>query len=270
MGWLRLVRKFAYRIRRCRTLCVALCEHGLSFMDNACSRLTCFEISLENASDQHASTVGEEIAREIVRAVREALTCSEGDESRALKITKEFFRLNPPEFTGGVEPLEAESWLEQVTKTLDILRVTDEGLRVSLASFLLKREVGYWWKYVSSTVGTTWVAITEAFWAKYFPPSTRERLRKQFVELRQGMTPLAQFEAQFTSSSRFAPELVATEEWRCIEFEEKLHDEIKGKVVGCMHRNYHTLVEAAAHVEATNLKMDQDERERAITTSPIA
>ncbi|THF96327.1 hypothetical protein TEA_015360 [Camellia sinensis var. sinensis] len=52
-----------------------------------------------------------------------------------------------------------------------------------------------------------------------FPLSTQEELRKQFLELRQGITPLAQFEAWFTKLSRFAPELVETEELYCAEFE---------------------------------------------------
>ena len=47
MSWLRLVRMFACITRRCRTLWVALCEHGLSCLDSACGWRTCFEISLE-------------------------------------------------------------------------------------------------------------------------------------------------------------------------------------------------------------------------------
>lgn len=92
-------------------------------------------------------------------------------------------------------------------------------------------------------------------------------MRTQFVELRQGTTPLAQFEARFTSLSRFAPELVVTEERRCIEFERRLHDDILERVVGSLHRNYHTLVEATAHIEATNLDIGRD-REEAISAIP--
>ncbi|XP_028114607.1 uncharacterized protein LOC114312571 [Camellia sinensis] len=185
-----------------------------------------------------ASAVGKEVAREVVIAVQDALACNEGDNGRTLKLTKGFFRSNPPEFLGEARPLEAESWLEQITKTLDILRVEDEGLRVSLATFQLKGAANYWWKYVKGTVGTTWVAFTEAFLAKYFSHSARERLREQFVELCQGATPLAQFERRFTSLSRFVPELVSTEERRCYEFERWLRDDIQEKVVESKWKNY--------------------------------
>ena len=115
-----------------------------------------------------------------MRAVQDALAHTEGGRGHALKLTKEFFRSGPPEFVGEAKPLEAESWLEQITKTLDMLRVEDEELRVSLATFQLKSDASYWWKKTKNNVGGTWVAFTEAFLAKYFPPSARERLREQF------------------------------------------------------------------------------------------
>lgn len=45
---------------------------------------------------------------------------------------------------------------------------------------------------------------------------------------------MAKFEAAFTSLSRFAPELVASEERRCIEFERKLRHGLKMRVGGSM------------------------------------
>lgn len=58
-----------------------------------------------------------------------------------------------------------------------------------------------------------------------------------------------EFEATFTSLAGFAPELVATEEHRCLEFEKTLRPKILMKVMGNMYREYDKLVEAAAHVE---------------------
>ena len=55
-----------------------------------------------------ASAVGEDVAREIVRAVQDALARIEGGRGHALKLTEEFFRSGPPEFVGEARPLEAE------------------------------------------------------------------------------------------------------------------------------------------------------------------
>ncbi|XP_028064840.1 KIN17-like protein [Camellia sinensis] len=89
------------------------------------------------------SAVGEEAAREIVRVVRDALACNERDHGHTLKLTMEFLHSNPPEFLGEPKSLEVEDWLEQIPKTLDMLRVEDEELRVNLAGFQLKGDVGY-------------------------------------------------------------------------------------------------------------------------------
>ncbi|THF99040.1 hypothetical protein TEA_000656 [Camellia sinensis var. sinensis] len=59
------------------------------------------------------------------------------------------------------------------------------------------------------------------------PDFYKEKLRDQFCQLKQLRTPVAEFKAAFTSLSRFAPELVAFEERRCLEFEKKLRHGLK-------------------------------------------
>ena len=78
----------------------------------------------------------------------------------------------------------------------------------------------------------TWEAFAVAFQDKYIPSIARERLRQEFKDLKQLDMPVAEFEAGFSSLSRFAPELVATEERCCIEFEKKLKTKIMFKLVG--------------------------------------
>ncbi|XP_028084147.1 uncharacterized protein LOC114285297 [Camellia sinensis] len=179
------------------------------------------------------SAIGEEVACEVVRAVQDALARNEGDNRRTLKLTKEFLRSNPPEFLGEARSLEAESWLEQITKTLDMLRVEDEGLRVSLATFLLKGDANYWWKYVKGIVGATWVAFTDAFLAKYFPHSARE------------------------------------EERRCYEFERRLRDDIREKVVRSKWKNYYDLVEVVVHAEVMVSSVGQARRKATSVTPTV-
>ena len=62
---------------------------------------------------------------------------------------------------------------------------------------------------------------------------------------------VAEFEAAFSSLSWFAPELVATEERCCFEFEQRLRTKILFKFSENIIREYDRLVEAAAHVEIT-------------------
>ena len=41
-----------------------------------------------------------------------------------------------------------EDWLEQVTRALDTILVTEEELRVLFASYQLQRDALQWWKTV--------------------------------------------------------------------------------------------------------------------------
>ena len=92
-------------------------------------------------------------------------------------------------------------------------------------------------------------------------------MREQFIELHQDATPVAQFEMRFTSLSRFAPELVATEERRWFEFENLLCFDIRERIAGSFGKDYYSLVEAAAHVEAMVVSAGQV-REEAISVIP--
>ncbi|XP_028105410.1 uncharacterized protein LOC114304453 [Camellia sinensis] len=130
-----------------------------------------------------------------------------------------------------------------------MLHIKNSELRVTLASYYLKRNASQWWKYAKGRIEPTWEAFVVAFQDKYLPPTARERLGQEFEDLKQGNMSVAEFKAAFYSLSQFAPELVATEERRCIEFEKKLRTKILFKVAENMIRNYDRLVEAATYVE---------------------
>ncbi|XP_028070173.1 uncharacterized protein LOC114272654 [Camellia sinensis] len=168
------------------------------------------------------------LAREMAGALRESMNLLRVEnqarentvESRASFLTREFLRAKPDEFYGGPEPKKVDEWLEQTVKTFEMLHIDDSELRVTLAN-------------------------------KYLPPAARKRLRQEFKDLKQLDMTVAEFEALYSSLSRFAPELVATEERRCIEFENKLKTKIFFKIVGNMIRNYDRLVESTTYIEVS-------------------
>ncbi|XP_028062974.1 uncharacterized protein LOC114266285 [Camellia sinensis] len=199
------------------------------------------------------------LAREMVEALRESMNIlrvqnqarENSIETRASFLIREFLRAKPDEFYSGPEPKKADKWFEQTVKTFKMLHIKDNELRVTLTSYYLKGDAGQWWKYAKGRVEPTWEAFVVAFQDKYLPPIARERLRQEFQDLKQLNMSVAEFEVAFSSLSQFAPELMATEDRRCIEFEKKLRTKILFKVAGYMIRNYDHLVEVVAHIETT-------------------
>ena len=80
------------------------------------------------------------LAREIVGALG-ILRVGNQEQAHAAEVGPsflkgEFFWSNPDEFVGDPkEPLKADDWLEQIEKTLEMLGIEDEALKVTLASF---------------------------------------------------------------------------------------------------------------------------------------
>ncbi|XP_059669185.1 uncharacterized protein LOC132314327 [Cornus florida] len=134
---------------------------------------------------------------------------------------KEFLSLDPPTFTGALNPIVAKDWLEQTTKALDVLGIGDDNLRVLIASYQFTGEAEVWWESVTSThmvEGMDWGIFLGLFHEKYLPISVMNALRDEFLALVQGNMNVEEYEDRFTSLSRFAPDIVADESTKTRQF----------------------------------------------------
>ncbi|GFZ16927.1 hypothetical protein Acr_26g0001970 [Actinidia rufa] len=92
---------------------------------------------------QGVFTAIEQVVRNTVQTMQVPVRTA---ESRATTAMKAFLQLRPPMFKGEPDPLVAEDWLEQVTRALDTILVTEEDLRVLFASYQLQGDALQWWK----------------------------------------------------------------------------------------------------------------------------
>ena len=80
----------------------------------------------------------------------------------------------------------------------------------------------------------------------------RESKWKQFLNLKQMNLSVAEYEIEFSHLSKYTPELVLTEAFRCRQFEDGLHDFIKrylAPITSLQQVNFYQLVQAAMKVE---------------------
>ena len=68
----------------------------------------------------------------------------------------------------------------------------------------------------------SWDQFVAIFENHYFPESVRDQLRMQFELLQQGNMSVSQYAIKFQSLSRFALELVTSEDRKCRRFEKGL------------------------------------------------
>ena len=93
--------------------------------------------------------------------------------------------------------------------------MTDEQ-KLSLATFMLRGEARNWWEAMRRmTSGPTFVRFVKIFNEQYFPLVYRYQKEQDFISLKQGKMIVTEYEEQFTTLSRFAPDLVMTEGAKC-------------------------------------------------------
>lgn len=132
--------------------------------------------------------------------------------------------LRPSEFRGGTDALAAEEWMMAMEKHLRTIGCSDTQ-KVQLATYLFRGGVERWWETVQqSFVGRepSWAEFRELFNANYFLAWVRDQKTYEFIELTQGNRTVAQYEEEFISLARFAPELVCTEEKKATKFQRGL------------------------------------------------
>ena len=132
--------------------------------------------------------------------------------------------------TSMEESDNAEFWLEKLERALDEVRCPmDQKVRCAVS---LLQSVAYdWWKLVwrNSLLPdpVTWDYFVTEFNRKYVTNDYKDSKWKQFLTLRQGKLTVDEYEKEFSRLSKYEPESVLTEKFKCGQFEEGLHESIK-------------------------------------------
>ena len=103
--------------------------------------------------------------------------------------------------------------------------------RVSCVVSLLHSEVYDWWKLVlrSQRIPNPmpWEFFAQELRAKYVSDMYKETKWKQFLNLKQKKLSVVEYKKEFIHLSKYVPESVLIEAFRCRQFEDGLHESIK-------------------------------------------
>ncbi|MQM17174.1 hypothetical protein Taro_050144 [Colocasia esculenta] len=97
--------------------------------------------------------------------------------------------------------------------------------KVLLATFQLDRDARAWWEAANRqlpNINIEWDKFLELFNTKYFSERIREKKANEFVNLKQRMMSVAEYEVQFERLAQYAPHLVSTEKMKAKRFLEGL------------------------------------------------
>ncbi|XP_027166382.1 uncharacterized protein LOC113766385 [Coffea eugenioides] len=170
-----------------------------------------------------------------------------------------FLKFGPPKFYGGPEPEIAEGWWERISDIFAALNYTEER-QVTFAAFQFEGAARSWWNLVRTNwdmnrTPRTWANFTREFNAKFLPPLIQEKREDDFIKCKQGAMSVAEYEVQFTKLSRFAPELVVTEQRRVRRFVQGLNVELQESLAAIRIDTFAEAVERVQRVEVTRAQV---------------
>ncbi|XP_057958646.1 uncharacterized protein LOC131151419 [Malania oleifera] len=221
------------------------------------------DVDAREENDVGATSVGEidtsTLQRSLAWQVREEIKRdSERQNCPPLNqgcLIDQFTRLKPSTFVGSVDPLVAESWVQEMEKMLVVLSCT-EAQKVLFATFKLTGEAECWWQAVKMLeeqravpTDMTWIRFKELFYDRYFPTTIRAAKAEEFFHLNQGQLTVQQYAAKFMELSRFAPFMVLDEFQKARWFERGLKPRIHEQVVVLKVQNFSELVDRAIMAE---------------------
>ena len=141
----------------------------------------------------------------------------------------DFQKTNPPTFSKGTHPLEADDWLRTIENDLEVASVGNNE-KVLYATHYLSGPARAWWETTKALQPAdqivNWEDFKARFRKKHIPSGLIERKKDEFRRFRQGSKDVVGYLDEFTELSRYAPDDMDTEAKKMERFINGLHDEM--------------------------------------------
>ena len=120
------------------------------------------------------------------------------------------------------------------------------------ATSLLQDEAYQWWVSMTKTAPPESVTLKfflVEFKKQYVGHIYLNNMRREFHNLKQRQMSVTGYQREFTRLSKYAPEMLVTEEEKCCKFEDGLNDHIRAHVTRFFHDDFSKIVTCALNVE---------------------
>ncbi|GFS35852.1 hypothetical protein Acr_00g0042510 [Actinidia rufa] len=145
----------------------------------------------------------------------------------SVAVVRQFLKLKPSTFKGGMDPVKANDWILVMEKNFRLLRCGEQQ-KVEIRSYLLAGEASRWWNLKGvREPGMDWARFKVIFREKFVPRAVQNAKCSEFEHLKQLGTTIADYEGSFTNLAEYAPHLVATDEMRARRFKDGMRSREK-------------------------------------------
>ena len=136
--------------------------------------------------------------------------------------------------------------------------------KLECATSLLQDEAYQWWVSVTRTAPSkrvTWEFFLDEFKKHYVGRIYLNNMRREFHNLKQRQMSVTEYQREFTRLSKYALEVLVSEEEKCRRFEDDLNDHIRAHVTAFFHEDFSKIVTCALNVERVK-KKERDRKDK--------
>uniref|UniRef100_A0A803N8E5 Retrotransposon gag domain-containing protein n=1 Tax=Chenopodium quinoa TaxID=63459 RepID=A0A803N8E5_CHEQI len=188
------------------------------------------ENNKEQPLEEYEERMGrlENVSTLLAELVQDSRKKKNTNEEDSASMFKKFSSLNPPSYDGKPDPVEFEDWINRMDQLFETLRCQQGKENES---------------------GFSWTKLQELMRDRFYPLPLRRQKEDEFLHLQQGTMSVLDYANKFMESSRFAPELVSTEQSRMNRFERGLHLKYQDRLSSQRFTSYQDMVDVAVNVE---------------------
>ncbi|XP_021738194.1 uncharacterized protein LOC110704684 [Chenopodium quinoa] len=131
-------------------------------------------------------------------------------------------------------------------------------MRVDQAAMYLKEKADIWWRdngdVISAEANFCWETFKTKFREKFYPPFLRKQKAQEFINLQMNNMSITEYYNKFINLSRFAPEVVPTEELKAQRFEQGLTKQLQKDLAGKTFKTLDKVYRRAMHMYSLNVR----------------
>ena len=180
---------------------------------------------------------------------------------------RDFQNTNPPVFSKGVKPLDADDWIRTIENNLMVARVGDEE-KVTLATHFLAGPARAWWENTLAMQAAghvvSWNAFKDKFRKSFIPDGLIQMMKDKFRTLKQGGKSVYEYLEEFNDLGRYAPEDMDTDEKNRRQFMNGLHEELQPFLAPVPYPSFEALVDAAITTESKRKAAFESRKRKAL------
>ncbi|XP_047313757.1 uncharacterized protein LOC124917349 [Impatiens glandulifera] len=138
---------------------------------------------------------------------------------------KQFMSFKPRDFKRSTDPMVAVEWIQSIKTIFEFMQCNNSD-RLRCATFMFKDDARIWWQGAKSTLdlnAATWAEFKAVFYGKYFTLNTRNKLAREFLEIRQGDSSVADYVKNFERGKYFTPMITGNNDIELNHFLEGLN-----------------------------------------------